>query len=155
MTPTEMPPVATPRVAAGALFFNDEGHVLLVRPSYKDHWEIPGGYVEPGESPRAACIREIEEELGLEISVGPMLVVDWAPAEGEGDKLLFIFDAGSLTAEQERAVRFADGELDEWRYVAADALEQYTVSRLVRRIRVALAARHSRIAAYAEHGESL
>ncbi|WP_230511641.1 NUDIX domain-containing protein [Salinispora arenicola] len=56
-----MPPVATPRVAAGALFLNNEGHVLLVHPSYKKHWDIPGGYVEPGESPRAACIREVEE----------------------------------------------------------------------------------------------
>ncbi|MFD2768613.1 NUDIX domain-containing protein [Micromonospora eburnea] len=152
MTANEMPPMATPRVAAGALFFNDEGHVLLVRPSYKKHWDIPGGYVEPGESPRAACVREIEEELGLVTTVGPMLVVDWAPAEHEGDKLLFVFDAGSLTAEQERAIRFVDGELTEWRYVAPDALEHHGPARLARRIRTAIAARSNGKAMYAEHG---
>ncbi|MEV5211652.1 NUDIX hydrolase [Micromonospora sp. NPDC053740] len=155
MTANEMPPMATPRVAAGALFFNNEGHVLLVRPSYKNHWDIPGGYVEPGESPRAACVREIEEELGLTTAVGPMLVVDWAPAEHEGDKLLFIFDAGSLNTEQEQAIRFADGELTEWRYVAVGDLERYGPPRLTRRLRAAVAARYSGNAVYAEHGNAL
>ncbi|MFF5054017.1 NUDIX domain-containing protein [Micromonospora sp. NPDC000663] len=155
MTTNEMPPMATPRVAAGALFFNDEGHVLLVRPSYKKHWDIPGGYVEPGESPRAACIREIQEELGLTLVVGPMLVVDWAPVEHEGDKLLFIFDGGSLGAEQERDIRFADGELTEWRYVSAESLEEHSPPRLARRIRTAIAARNNGVSVYAEHGSAI
>lgn len=57
--------MARPRVAAGALFLDAAGRVLLVRPTYKRHWDITGGYVGPGESPRAACIREIHEELGI------------------------------------------------------------------------------------------
>ncbi|MEO3776139.1 NUDIX hydrolase [Micromonospora sp. B11E3] len=155
MTANEMPPMATPRVAAGALFFDDAGRVLLVRPSYKKHWDIPGGYVEPGESPRAACLREIEEELGLTTELGPMLVVDWAPAEHEGDKLLFVFDAGTLTTEQERAIRFVDGELTEWRYVPADALEHHGPPRLARRLRTAIMARSTGTPAYAEHGNAV
>ncbi|MFG1757476.1 NUDIX domain-containing protein [Micromonospora echinofusca] len=154
MTANEMPPMATPRVAAGALFFDNEGRVLLVRPAYKEHWDIPGGYVEPGESPRAACMREIEEELGLVTKVGSMLVVDWAPAEHEGDKLLFVFDAGCLAVEQERAIRFVDGELLEWRYVAAETLDHHGPPRLARRIRAAIAARNSGVATYAEHGNA-
>ena len=57
---------ATPRVAAGALFLDAEGRVLLVHPTYKDTWDIPGGYVERGESPAAACRREVLEELGID-----------------------------------------------------------------------------------------
>ncbi|MET0419630.1 MAG: NUDIX hydrolase [Actinoplanes sp.] len=155
MTANEMPPMATPRVAAGALFFDDKGRVLLVLPSYKKHWDIPGGYVEPGESPRAACMREIQEELGLTPALGPMLVVDWAPAEHEGDKLLFIFDGGSLGAEQEREIVFADGELTEWRYVGAESLEQHGPPRLARRIRTAIASRSNGMSAYAEHGSAI
>ncbi|MEV1070560.1 NUDIX hydrolase [Micromonospora parva] len=155
MTANEMPPMATPRVAAGALFFDDEGRVLLVRPSYKKHWDIPGGYVEPGESPRTACMREIQEELGLTQALGPMLVVDWAPAEHEGDKLLFIFNGGSLSPEQERDIRFADGELTEWRYVSAESLEQHGPPRLARRIRTAIVARSNGMSAYAEHGSAI
>ncbi|MEU0548534.1 NUDIX hydrolase [Micromonospora sp. NPDC005979] len=152
MTANEMPPVATPRVAAGALFLDNEGRVLLVHPSYKEHWDIPGGYVEPGESPRAACIREIREELDLSPALGSMLVLDWAPAEHEGDKLLLIFDGGSLSPEQERDIRFADGELTEWRYVSAESLEGYVLPRLARRIRISIAALENGTPSYAEHG---
>jgi 8-oxo-dGTP pyrophosphatase MutT (NUDIX family) len=66
-----------------------------VKPVYKDGWDLPGGYVMPGESPRAACAREVREELGIEPPIGDALVVDWAPLEGGGDKILFVFDAGT------------------------------------------------------------
>src|SRR4051794_34297997 len=64
------PPMATPRVAAGALIRDVEGRILLVKPTYKDGWDIPGGYVEPGESPADACNREIAEEIGLHRKAG-------------------------------------------------------------------------------------
>ena len=46
---------ATPRVGAGVLFRDGAGRVLLVKPTYKNGWEIPGGYVERGESPPLGC----------------------------------------------------------------------------------------------------
>ncbi|WP_433431373.1 NUDIX domain-containing protein [Nonomuraea sp. CA-141351] len=59
----ETVPFAQARAAAGALLFNDSGHVLLVRPTYKSYMDIPGGYVEPVETPYEACVREVREEL--------------------------------------------------------------------------------------------
>jgi 8-oxo-dGTP diphosphatase len=147
-----MPPTATPRVAAGVLFFDEEGRVLLVKPAYKAGWEIPGGYVEQGESPRAACIREVREELGVTVEVGGLLVVDWAPAGTEGDKLLFVFDAGTLTSQRHSQIRFADGELTDSAFVARHDLDGYLPGRLFRRIRTAMEAKQRGIAAYAEHG---
>lgn len=144
--------MATPRVAAGALFTDNNGRILLVRPSYKPYWDIPGGYVEPGESPRAACLREIQEELSLNLPVGSLLIVDWAPAEGEGDKILFVFDGGTLAEGDQARMRFGDGELTEWRFVPADDLDQYSPARLVRRLRTAIEAKEQNRTIYAEHG---
>jgi 8-oxo-dGTP diphosphatase len=53
-------------VSAGALIDRDGRVLLTSRPAGKDHaglWEFPGGKVEPGESPEAALVRELEEEL--------------------------------------------------------------------------------------------
>lgn len=144
--------MATPRVAAGALFVDAAGRVLTVRPSYKDFWDIPGGYVEPGESPRSACLREVREELGLTPTVGTPLVVDWAPADGEGDKLLFVFDGGTLTDEQLSQIKLNPTELDEWRFVDPAELDNLMPGRLSRRIRTALTARSEQRSVYAEHG---
>jgi 8-oxo-dGTP pyrophosphatase MutT (NUDIX family) len=128
------------------------GWVTLVRPTYREHWEIPGGYVEPGESPRAACIREVREELALLVNVGGHLVIDWAPAPVEGDKLLFVFEGGVLSDEQTARIRFDDGELSEWKFVDPQELDLYVPDRLARRIITALSSRDEGIAAYAEHG---
>jgi 8-oxo-dGTP pyrophosphatase MutT (NUDIX family) len=109
--------------------------------------------VEPGESPRVACIRELDEELGLPLPVGGLLVVDWAPAEGEGDKLLFVFDGGHLTGEQRERISLRAGELSEWRFVADEQLDDYVPDRLSRRLRTAVGARASSRPIYAEHGK--
>ncbi len=141
---------ATPRVAAGALFFDSAGRVLLVHPTYKDTWDIPGGYVERGESPAAACRREIAEELGLDRHPQRLIAVDWAPHEREGDKLLFLFDCGDL-GDDEQGIHLDDDELDKWEWVELALLGNYLAPRITRRIRSA--AHASTGVRYLEHGE--
>src|SRR5262245_11071573 len=74
--------IAHPSTSAGVLFYDEGGHLMMVVPSYKDYRDLPGGIVEPGESPRQAAIREVREELGIDPPIGRLLVVDWAPLEG-------------------------------------------------------------------------
>ncbi|MEU7607740.1 NUDIX hydrolase [Micromonospora sp. NPDC049204] len=87
--------------AAAAAFITDPtGNVLLVKPTYRDHWAFPGGYVDEGEYPHAACAREIHEELGMPVVVGDLLVVDWAPPAGHRPRAIvsFTFDCGSIAS---------------------------------------------------------
>jgi 8-oxo-dGTP diphosphatase len=147
------PPLAQPGVAAGALFSDGQGRVLMVRPTYKDYWDIPGGYVEPGESPRAACQRELKEELGLALQVGRLLVVDWAPQTGEGDKLLFIFMGTGIDPKDTDNLVLQQDEIAEARFVALDELPNLTIDRLVKRISSAARGLSARGGdAYLEHG---
>lgn len=143
--------MATPRVAAGALIRDGEGRVLLVKPTYKDGWDIPGGYVEPGESPAQACAREITEEIGLHRTPGRLLLVDWAPHPDEGDKLLFLFDGGTLGHAGE-AVPDQD-EISEARFYEPGELADLMPDRLSRRILTALSGTDGDT--YAENGLNL
>ncbi|MFI9006254.1 NUDIX domain-containing protein [Actinosynnema sp. NPDC053489] len=135
--------------ASGALFLDARGRVLLVEPTYKDHWEIPGGAVEPGETPREACAREVLEELGLAVEPGPLLVADWAPAGGQ-DRVLFVFDGGSLA--EDAAIRLPADELRAHRYVEPADVPDLVIPRLARRVAAALRARERGVTLYLEHG---
>nr|WP_223185274.1 NUDIX hydrolase [Streptomyces sp. CBMA152] len=145
--------MARPRMAAGAVFSDFRGRVLLVRPSYKPMWEIPGGYVESGESPLAACRREVQEELGITPPIGPLLVVDWAPSEREGDKVLYIFDGGELSADEAASLRLAPDELLAAEFHPVQDLDRLLIPRLARRVEQAAAARVHGHPVYLEHGK--
>lgn len=147
--------MAQPRVAAGALILDAAGRVLMLRPTYKKHWDIPGGYVEPGESPYAACVREVGEELGVTPHIGPMLVIDWAPAEYEGDKIIYVFDGGSLSDDDLRRIVLENGEITELRYVDGQGLDDLASPRLARRVRMAIEAKQGGRMIYAEQGEEV
>ena len=139
---------ATPRLAAGALFV-DGGKVLLVRQTYGPGWDIPGGYVECGESPAAACERELREELGLTRTVRRLLVHDWAPSAGEGDKVLYVFDCGELGGDE---VKLDQVEVVGTEWVPIDRVGQYVIPRLERRLVQAYQAHVSNTVLYLEHG---
>lgn len=145
--------MAHPRMAAGALFFDDAGRVLMVEPTYKDYWDIPGGYVEAGESPLQAAVREVGEELGIAPPLGRLLAVDWAPSPKEGDKVLYLFDGGQLTPEDLAGVTLQEEELKGYAFLTVAEIGQHTIPRLARRISAAAQARSGDAPIYLEHGQ--
>lgn len=57
------------RVGAAALITDEEGRILLIRQTYgRKNWELPGGGIEPGESPMDGAVREVQEETGLAVA---------------------------------------------------------------------------------------
>ncbi|MFE1762885.1 NUDIX domain-containing protein [Streptomyces angustmyceticus] len=144
--------MARPRMASGALFFDEQGRVMMLEPTYKDYREIPGGYVEAGESPLQACIREVREELGLSAKMGRLLAVDWAPSPAEGDKVLYIFDGGVLSPGLQEQIQLQEAEVGAYSFLSLDEVPGLTIPRLARRIRAAAEARAAGEVAYLENG---
>ena len=87
------------RAISQMLVRDPEGRVLLCQLTYKRDWDLPGGVVEVGESPRLAVRREVEEELGLEVEPRGLLLTDWLPPWGGwDDAVCLVFDGGTLAA---------------------------------------------------------
>jgi 8-oxo-dGTP pyrophosphatase MutT (NUDIX family) len=133
--------LATMFGAAAALFTNPAGRILLVKPNYRDHWSLPGGLLEHGEPPQAGCRREVAEELGLQITPGPLLTIDWVPPDGTRPRPIvhFIFEGGEL--DDDAPIRLQEDELDEYRFVEAADLARYLPPIIAARVTAALRSR--------------
>ena len=94
------------RLIAQGILRTDGDRIALCELTYKVDWDLPGGIVDPGESPADCVVREVHEELGLEVSVKGLLAVNWLPPyRGWDDALLCLFDLGHVPEETlERAV---------------------------------------------------
>jgi 8-oxo-dGTP diphosphatase len=134
--------------AAGALITDPEGRVMVVKPNYKPGWGLPGGVCEQDESPHDACAREVQEELGLAIDVGRLLVVDWEPPEGDRPNpvICLIFDGGVLASAD--GVRLQREELDDYEFIDPAKSADYLPAAVAERIPAAVAARSTGATAY-------
>ncbi|MGN6300025.1 MAG: NUDIX domain-containing protein, partial [Angustibacter sp.] len=114
----------TKRAIAQGVLRDRDGRVLLCELTYKDEWDLPGGVVDPSESPAHCVVREVREELGLDVEVRGLLAVNWLPPwRGWTDATVFVFelalddadgiaDRATLQRREIRALHFADEE--EW-----------------------------------------
>lgn len=128
------------RAIAQMLVRDTDGRVLLCNLTYKADWDLPGGVVEVNESPREAVGREIEEELGLDLPAGPLVLTDWLPAwSGWDDALCLVFDGGTHDASlTDRIVREAR-EIRTAEFCTADQVQERCADFTARRIAAALA----------------
>ena len=91
----------------------------------------------------------LKEELGLDLSLARVLVMDWVPPHGPWDDMIaFIFDAGVLPREPV----LADGELDGFEFCDEMELAARLSPRLRRRVQAALVARLTGSVAYLQDG---
>ncbi|QEU90662.1 NUDIX hydrolase [Streptomyces kanamyceticus] len=130
-------------VAAAALFRDVEGRVLLVEPNYREGWALPGGTVESdaGETPRQGARRETAEEIGLDVTLGPLLAVDWVPAGAERVRpplVAYLYDGGVLDTERLKSIRLQEEELLSWRLADRSDLAELLLGATARRVATAL-----------------
>ncbi|MEV4115787.1 NUDIX hydrolase [Nonomuraea sp. NPDC049695] len=124
----------TAYTAACMLLTDGDDRVLLVKPNYRPYWAIPGGVVEAGEAPHEGAMREILEELGLDVQVGALLAVEWSPPLGERPRplLTFLFDGGVVADPGQ--IKLQADELDAAEFLgweeAEDRLPAHTAARI-------------------------
>ena len=106
-----------PKLVAGCLVI-DAGRVLLLRRGIEpqlDKWTFPGGYVDLGETPELAALRETLEEVRMKVTLGPLLGVYSDPAHPVATVVVYLSEPGAeapgLSDEATEVRYFAPHEL--------------------------------------------
>ncbi|GAB4013792.1 NUDIX hydrolase [Nocardioides ultimimeridianus] len=111
---SQRPPV----VAAGVVAFRPGRQVLLVhRPKYDD-WSFPKGKLERGEHRIAAAVREVAEETGLHVRLGPPLPDQEYPVSGR-TKIVHYW-TGRVVGDDDVSGYRPNAEIDQVRWVPVD-----------------------------------
>lgn len=141
------------RAIAQMLLRDGQDRVLLCRLTYKRDWDLPGGVVEVGESPRLAVCRELAEELSLTIDPGELLLTDWLPAWGGwDDALCLVFDGGVREPALLVGATFQEREIRDAQFCTMQQVWERCADFTARRVEAALARTRADGTAYAESG---
>lgn len=142
--------MATHRLIGHVLIRDESSRVLFVETTYKKDWELPGGIVEAGETPRRGAERELGEELGLHIQLDQPLVIDWMPPYlGWGDAVEFIFDGGRLNSSRTTDFTRPTKEIADYHWLTPDEIPGHVTPLSARRLAAML---HNLPMRYTENG---
>jgi 8-oxo-dGTP diphosphatase len=150
----DMEPLPAIPVSAGALIYDRSGRLLILKPTYKSGWTIPGGVMEAdGESPWEACQREVREETGLELSRGRLAAMDFRrPREGRPGGIRFLFDCGQVSDQELADLKLQPEEISESRLAPLPEALALLRGPIRRRVRAATKVRGPRALVYLENG---
>ncbi len=142
------------RIASSIIFLNAKKELLIVKPTYKDGWTLPGGIVEEGESPLAGARREAAEEVGLTLSAPKLLCVDHRYNNDLGDDALQLIFFGGILSEKEIAgIKLQKSELSEHRFATREQALKLLRAKIGNRTAHSLQALRTGKIIYLENGE--
>lgn len=119
------------------------GRLLVLKPPYKESWDLPGGVIDADESPWAAARREVREEIGLSVEPGRLLAVDWIARSGDSSELVaFLFDGGMILPDEIERLVTQPAEVTEVRLVTPEEAGHLLDPGQAARVAAGLAARH-------------
>lgn len=113
--------IVSPNWTAGAVAIIEvDGEWLMVNPVYRKGWTLPGGLVDRGEDPATTIVRELGEELGLEVELAPG--DPWVLVDSRMRRVDLVFHA-TIPADVDRfAITSRSPELSAAGWFSADAL---------------------------------
>ena len=139
------------RMGAGCLFFDDCGKLLILKPTYKNNWLLPGGVIEANESPRQACIREVKEETGIDCQPTRLLCVDYvSDSSYKIESVQFVFYGGTISHENQ--ITLPDQEIAGYQFAESTVALSMLGILSQRRLKSCLPHLDSQITIYLENG---
>lgn len=134
---------AKPVMGVGGVIFNDRGEVLLVKRKYEPlalQWSVPGGGLDSGETLEAGTAREILEETGLVVEVGPLVEVFDRILLDEDANVRYHFVLVDYLCRPIGGMLLAQSDVSECAWVPLDRLTEYAMAEKPRDV-IARAAR--------------
>ncbi len=108
------------QVGTAVLFFNSKGELLVLHPTYREGWLVPGGATDINESPLSCAIRETREEIGLTTANLQLVGIYYAPQKGFfTDSLKFIYSGGILNDNEIAQIKLQVDEVDKYKFVSS------------------------------------
>ena len=138
-------------MGAGCLLFDNSGKLLILKPTYKDNWLLPGGVIEKNESPKQACIREVKEETAIDCHSTRLLCIDYvSDRQTDLESVQFVFVGGAI---DNQTITVPAREISTYRFLELKSAISMLGLNSQRRLQSCLPYLNSQITVYLENGQ--
>jgi 8-oxo-dGTP pyrophosphatase MutT (NUDIX family)/ribosomal protein S18 acetylase RimI-like enzyme len=132
------------RVITQGIVRNERDEFLLCELTYKTEWDLPGGVVEPGESPAAGLSREVREELGVDLRPTRLAAINWLPPwSGWDDACTVVFELGNLPTSAVEQMMLEPAEIRAVHWCDLDRVAERGTAATTRLLRFLTSADHA------------
>ena len=140
------------RMGVGCLLCDRQGKILILKPTYKNHWLLPGGVIEVNESPLQACIREVKEETDLDCQPSRLLCVDYVSDRlNKIESIQFVFYGGIISPKAQ--INLPKKEISNYQFLEAKVAILMLGIYSQRRLQSCLVHLNDRKTVYLENGK--
>ena len=106
----------------------------MLKTTYKKYHEIPGGVVEKNESPSECCKREIKEEIGLDLNIEKLLVLEYQQLKFD-DSFMFLFYGGKIKSKDILKENLSKNEIEDFGFYSLEEIKKISLEWLYLRIK--------------------
>lgn len=116
------------RAASASVIIEDtRGRLLVVKAHYKPYWSLPGGFIDEGDTPREAAVREVSEETGIELDASNLEFAAFIDRISDvADTYLFVFRVIDPVDPDIKIVLQSD-EIAEYSWVTRQEIDEQTL----------------------------